>query len=87
MSAKHTPGPWHVGSSEEDIWARRHGRLVHIADVVSGNSADVRMIAEAPAMAVELRETLRDIETWDGSHDALEVIKENLRAILARVEA
>jgi len=32
----------------------------------------------------ELRETLRDLEEWDGTPDALECIKDNLRAALRR---
>jgi hypothetical protein len=34
------------------------------------------------AMLQELRETLRELEEWDGTPDAFEIIKENIRAAI-----
>lgn len=66
MNATHTPGPWRVGEMcggciniEADTTPRHItvGR-VHVFDTTKEAEANAHLIAEAPAMAAELSETL-----------------------------
>lgn len=42
-----------------------------------------RLLGHIHGQARELRETLADLESWDGTPDALDIIKANIRAALA----
>lgn len=47
---------------------------------------DPALLAAAPDLLAELRETLRDLTEWDGTPDALEVIKANIAAAITKAE-
>ena len=97
MNAKHTPGPWRmepfVPEGDTLVVRDEWGTFV-VADAGRTDSkvaqANARLIAEAPAMAAELRSAVEYIETltrdtahWDiyGAE-----ISARLRAILARID-
>lgn len=96
MSAKYTPGPWHVGVRQAGAPIYdSHGWQVAEASPfdVKANAeckANARLIAEAPAMV----EALRTINDWTQSRDgsaeademAIRAIENISRAILARIE-
>ena len=56
-----------------------------IADVYRSRS-NAEMIAAAPEMLHELKETKRDLLNWDGTDEAMAVILANLNAMIAKAE-
>lgn len=92
MSAKHTPGPWHIGADgrivyDVDGWAVSNAVTFHGRHSERDAFSNARLIAEAPAMLEALKNLLEDalalgIADSDISGSALEA-----RAIIARIEA
>lgn len=93
----HTPGPWRVyddgGDREEYGTCGTHimamgepDRETYIVCERVDLPDDACLIAAAPDLLTELRETLRDLTEWDGSSDAMEVIKANIAAAIAKAE-
>lgn len=85
---KHTPGPWQeFGPYPCQIYGGDPKRRIAVIDRTTGqpneqHDADARLIAAAPLMLVELRETLRDLSEWDGTKEALQIIRANLTAAI-----
>ena len=94
MSAKHTPGPWHVaatnaGSARTSVWAR--GGDVRVADCNSaaislpGRQCDASLIAAAPDLLEAANLLMEAASTHMTYRNAKErAAYEGLRAAIAR---
>lgn len=81
-NAAHTHGPWTAGD-DGGIWATHEdGEPFEVAS--ADRFADVRLIAEAPAMLAALR-WAKDAMTPANNSEEIEVCSE-IDAILARIE-
>ncbi len=74
-NAKHTPGPWenHKWNCEEHQISAKGGTIAlvsHSHSLVSEAEADAnaRLIAAAPALLIELKNTVAAIEKWGKEH-------------------
>ena len=74
-NAKHTPGPWenHKWNCEEHQISAKGGTIAlvsHRHSLVSEAEADAnaRLIAAAPALLIELKNTVAAIEKWGKEH-------------------
>ncbi len=54
---------------------------------IANGSPIVHEITPASAMLSEMVETVKDMEGWDGSPEAFETMKENLRAAIFRAKS
>lgn len=94
MGINHTPGPWIVYGAPGNVWApfdQKNVANAYIADRGrETQSANARLIAEAPAMLAALRETLRDLDAVTGiddhGSDTIGCIENRIRAILSRID-
>lgn len=93
----HTPGPWRAEPWTYDEGRRvvltiqtDNDAVAQILDLwcpddrKAESEANARLIAAAPMLLDELRETLNDLDEWDGTPDAMEVIKNNLRSMILK---
>ena len=74
-NAKHTPGPWenHKWNCKEHQISGKGGTIAlvsHSHSLVSEAEADAnaRLIAAAPALLIELKNTVAAIEKWGKEH-------------------
>jgi hypothetical protein len=82
-------GTWYVGCDGQSgtiFSAPPERKLIAYLPANEHERSHARLIAAAPALLNECRETLKDLETWDGSPEALEIICINLRAAIAKGE-
>lgn len=81
MTHKHTPGPWYVANrlGNHQGLVVEEGTSRNVA--LTYDSADARLIAEAPAMLEGLRAA--NIALIDCGYEHL---REKIRAILARID-
>ena len=95
MSAKHTPGPWRVKPSNNEITNADHGRLPFA--IVAGysligatyeNGKDALLIAAAPELLFELKKCASLLKTALGETNDLTgkaVIAQRLESVTALI--
>lgn len=88
MTAKHTPGPWHVGMRPGPIVYGPEGEQIanmHVPMLpAEEHRANARLIAEAPAMLDALRAVLQVLN--HGTENPHWPHVDTIRAILARID-
>lgn len=89
-----TPGPWIAAGSEitPATWVKgSDNRRICTMRQSDCDWANARLIAEAPAMANELRESAEELDAWmleqAPSADDFDKMRSRFRAILARIDA
>ena len=89
MKAKHTPPPWEVSKHGTPEWCPQFG--IYAGDqadhaIIKGENADAdaHLMAAAPVMLTELRETVKDLREWDGTDEAMSIIIANLETAIAK---
>lgn len=80
MNAKHTPGPWveTTGNATDLRWVEAPG--VDVAEVRSGNPADVRLIAAAPDLLAALdavTTALSDLAAFRDKDGTLRIVNDS----------
>jgi hypothetical protein len=95
MTAKHTPGPWHVGRPKRilDMDARGaiyiHGKDVTIASILDGErEANAELIAASPALfeqALRFQQALRQLRDRQWNERDLLAMAPELDVVIAQV--
>ena len=91
MKTPATPLPWCIsnpdGDTDTQVIQMREDNPSAVC--MGSHEPDAEYIVHAcnayPQLIVELDETLHDLNTWDGTPDALEIIKANIRNTLEKM--